>query len=118
VTKVDSPILQSWQEARAVTAAELTRDTPIERGPQAQNTSSIASSSVYTLAQVVKGAQEGGLVSQQAVVVSQAPVGGTPTPTTVLVEGIAGATVVTSAAGTATIAEDNRLEFGFQQLEQ
>jgi Ca2+-binding RTX toxin-like protein len=114
----DTPVFDdAWVLSHHVTSGEVTSDTPTEGPPTPPNPEQwVLPSDVYTLDYVVKGAQLGGLVTQQAVIASNAATPGAPAQT---IQVYTTATP-TSSLATATIAgrEDEQFAFGFEQLEQ
>ncbi len=114
----DTPVFDDhWALSHHVTSGEVTSDTPMAGPPAPPNPEQwVLPSDVYTLDYVVKGAQLGGLVTQQAVIASNAATPGAPAQT---IQVYTTATP-TSSLATATIAgrEDEQFAFGYEQLEQ
>lgn len=114
----DTPVFNDqWALSHHVTTGEVTSDTATAGPPAPPNPEQwVLSSDVYTLDYVVKGAQLGGLVTQQAVIASNAATPGAPAQTIQVYTTAA----PTSSLGAVTVAgrEDEQFAFGYEQLEQ
>lgn len=114
----DTPAFNDqWALSHHVTTGEVTSDTPVAGPPTGPNPEQwVLPTDVYTLDYVVKGAQLGGLVTQQAVIASNATTPGAPSQTIQVYTTAS----PTSSLGTATVAgkEDEQFAFGYEQLEQ
>jgi len=104
-----------WSPPHQVLQGEVTSDMPVAAPPAPNPDRWVLLSDVYNLDYVVKGAQLGGLVTQQAVIASNAAVPGAPQQA---IEVYTAATPTLSLAS-ATIAghEDQQFGFGYAQLE-
>ncbi|MEO8389890.1 putative Ig domain-containing protein [Polaromonas sp.] len=114
----DTPAFNDqWALSHHVTTGEVTSDTATAGPPAPPNPQQwVLSSDVYTLDYVVKGAQLGGLVTQQAVIASNAATPGAPAQTIQVYTTAS----PTSSLGAVTVAgkEDEQFAFGYEQLEQ
>jgi Ca2+-binding RTX toxin-like protein len=114
----DTPVFNDqWALSHHVTTGEVTSDTATAGPPTPPNPEQwVLPSDVYTLDYVVKGAQLGGLVTQQAVIASNAATPGAPSQTIQVYTTAA----PTSSLGAVTVAgrEDEQFAFGYEQLEQ
>ncbi|AYQ28615.1 tandem-95 repeat protein [Polaromonas sp. SP1] len=114
----DTPVFNDqWALSHHVTSGEVTSDTATAGPPTPPNPEQwVLPTDVYTLDYVVKGAQLGGLVTQQAVIASNAATPGAPAQTIQVYTTAA----PTSSLGTVTVAgrEDEQFAFGYEQLEQ
>jgi len=114
----DTPVFNDqWALSHHVTTGEVTSDAATAGPPAPPNPEQwVLPSDVYTLDYVVKGAQLGGLVTQQAVIASNAATPGAPAQTIQVYTTAS----PTSSLGTVTVAgrEDEQFAFGYEQLEQ
>ena len=118
-TTETTPFADGYVSARTLRSAEVLTDV-VEEPEPTETERWVLPGQMYNLDLVVKGMQEGGLVSRQAVVVSQKVVGNQ-------IQSVASRTVdlyvtkapVQSLTATAVVGEeDERLSLGYLQLEQ
>ena len=111
------PFDDGYVVARKVNSGEVKSDAPAASSVAKTDVAWVLPKQLYNLDAVTKGAQQGGLVQQQAVVVSQ-KVDNTKVPSQTVQVFTAATPSVSLAQANWKGQEDERLSFGYLQLEQ